>query len=138
MQLKQTRLVNFQSTHTGLRWCLCKLRVLLKKIQELKESTKSKTSQTTLYIDNKFYDQAKTCLNLFEEQPKCSKLLNAAKTKIAHKKWTLDAEANSGNGERKYTCTKLYQKHILPQVTMPELKLRNTFKCLTIEFPSNL
>ncbi|KAK2564388.1 hypothetical protein P5673_011815 [Acropora cervicornis] len=74
--------------------------------QELKESTKSKTSQTTLYIDNEFYDQAKTCLNLSEEQRKCSKLSSAAMTKIAHKKWTLDAEGNSGNGEKKYVVPK--------------------------------
>ena len=64
------------------------------KLQELKESTKSKTSQTTLYIDDEFYDQAKTWLNLSKEQQKCSKLSSAARTKIACKKWTLDAEGN--------------------------------------------
>ena len=112
------------------------------KLQELKESTKSKTSQTTLYIDDEFYDQAKTWLNLSEEQRKCSKLSSAARTKIARKKWTLDAEENIVNGEKKYvarkdTCSKFYQKHILPHVTAAEIKLRNTFKCLTLEFPRN-
>ena len=64
------------------------------KLQELKESTKSKTSQTTLYTDHEFCDKTKTWLNLSEEQRKCSKLSSAARTKIARKKWTVDAQEN--------------------------------------------
>ena len=105
------------------------------KLQELKESTKYKTSQTTLYIDDEFYDQAKTWLNLSEEQRKCSKLSSAVRTKFACKEWTLDAEGNIVNGEKKYVVLKRHL-HILPHVTVAEIKLRNTFKCLTMEFPS--
>ena len=84
------------------------------KLQELKESTKSKTSQTTLYIVE-FYDQAKTWLNLSEQQRKCSKLSSAAKMKIARKKWTLDAEGNIVNGEKKYVAPRRQLHKILSE-----------------------
>ena len=100
------------------------------KLQELKESTKSKTSQTILYIDDEFYDQAKTWLNLSREQ---RKLL--ARNGLLMLKRTLSM-VRKNMLSRKDTCTEFYEKHILPHVTVAKINLRNTFKCLTMEFPS--
>ena len=56
------------------------------KLEELKQSSKSKTCTTTLFINDDFYERAKTWLNLSEEERKRSELSSAAKTKIARKK----------------------------------------------------
>ena len=50
-----------------------------------------------------------------EEQRKCSKLSSAARTKIVRKKWTLDAEENIVNVEKKYVVPKRHLHKILSE-----------------------
>lgn len=56
-----------------------------------------------------------TIKQLSKEQRTCSKLSSAARTKIARKKWTLDAEGNIVNGEKKYVVPKRHLHKILSE-----------------------
>lgn len=81
-------------------------------LEALKNSSKSKTSTTTLFISDEFYEQAELWLKASEEERRQSSLSNNNKTKIARKKWTFDdTDGKIVNNEGKYVTpkSKLYE-----------------------------
>ena len=76
------------------------------KLEELKQSKKRKSSSTTIFIENDFFDKSKRWLQTAPEEKQHINLDKLTKQKIARNHWRLTAEGKVTSSNNKLTVPK--------------------------------
>ena len=75
------------------------------KLEELKQSKKRKSSSTTIFIENDFFDESRRWLQTLEEKQHLN-LDKLTKQKIARNHWRLTAEGKVASSDNKLIVPK--------------------------------
>ena len=94
---------------------MCGLYLVLYKTNETKRIQERKSSKTTLFIENEFFDESKSWLEATTEGRNQLNLNKLTKQKITRNRWKLSAEGRVTTTDNKYVVPKRDIYHVLSE-----------------------